>query len=60
MSFRPHFARIEAILGTSPIHNCSYQELMAVDDTRGLYDDVYVVHYEFEEIGTDISDLQRI
>lgn len=24
---------------------------MAVDDTRGLYDDVYVVHYDFEEIG---------
>lgn len=54
MSFYHHVARIKTILGSTPAEDFTYQELMAVDDTRGLYDDVYVVHYDFEEIGKNL------
>jgi len=51
MSLTPYIARINAILGRTSAEGYTYLELMAIDDTRGLYDDVYVVHYDFEEIG---------
>jgi hypothetical protein len=59
MSLSPYIARINAILGKTPAEDYTYQELMAIDDTRGLYDDVYVVHYDLEEIGETVSNRGR-
>lgn len=49
MSLNPYLARLYFILGIQSA-DYSYQELMAVNNSRGLYDDIYVVHYDFSTI----------
>ncbi|KAK0100176.1 hypothetical protein ONS95_008514 [Cadophora gregata] len=55
MSLNPYLDRLYSILG---LHSGSYgtcEELMGVNETHGLYDDIYVVHYDFSEIQGDIA-----
>lgn len=51
MPSNPYLDRLYSILGIHSREYETYEELMAVDETGGLYDDVYVVHYDFGEIG---------
>lgn len=51
MPSNPYLDRLYSILGLQSRGYETYEELMALDDTSGLYDDVYVVHYDFEQIG---------
>ena len=51
MPSNPYLDRLYSILGLQSRGYETYEELMAVDETGGLYDDVYVVHYDFGEIG---------
>ena len=46
-----YIIRLKTILGASNDSETTYEELMAVDNSHGIYDEVYVVHYEFGEIG---------
>ena len=54
MSTNPYLGRILSILGLQSFDSefdASCEELMAVDESSGLYDDVYVVNYDFKGIG---------
>lgn len=51
MPSNPYLDRLYSVLGLQSRGYETYEELMAVDETGGSYDDVYVVHYDFEEIG---------
>ena len=55
MLSNPYLERIYSILGINSRGLDTYEELMAVDEAAGLYDDIYVVHYDFSEIGMFVS-----
>lgn len=57
MPSNPHLNRLYSILGIRSRGVDTYEELMAVDETAGLYDDIYVVHYDFREIGMIFNTL---
>lgn len=59
MPSNPYLDRIYSILGINSRRLDTYEELMSVDETAGLYDDIYVVQYDFSEIGIDVNLLYR-
>lgn len=55
MSFNLITGRLHAIFRGPLDYEISYEEVMTLNNSSGLYDDIYVVHYDFEDLGNDLA-----
>lgn len=51
MHLRQLLLKFKAIFEVSSSETYIFEQLMAVNNTSGIYDDVYVIHYDFAETG---------